>query len=684
MPARRKGAGKAAESKAAESMADQIIEEALDDLEKRFGRGIAGTLRGKYAIRDTSAEVIPTRVLSLDIALTCGGLPRGRVVEVYGLEASGKTTLLLQAIAEAQAMGLTAAFIDAEHALDPHYAQALGIDLEKMLVVQPDNGEQALEIARTLVKSGAVHLIVIDSVAALTPKSELEGEIGDHSVGAHARLMSQALRILTSDVSKSGCCVAFINQMREKIGVTFGCFHYDSRVCLADGTTEKIGKIVNQKIPAEVVSYNTETGEFESRRIVDWHDNGPADSFLKFVCESPDGRNVRTNFKVTANHRLFLDDGTEVSAGDVQEGDTLLGEGEALLNYHQRDLAYAQVLGDGSVRQRGPRTQLHIGHGEDRAEYAMWKAGVFGDAVGWSNGSTHFNLKPSSDLLDIADTPLLIRNLRVLAIWCMDDGSFSGHYEKRGHGKFEISCARWTDRQKEVAVRQISKLLDGVEPTIRKRTLLFSGDRTRVLMEAIAPFVPKCMDYKIHPDFQHLCAAAKWGTEIWPRKVGVPIEVKSIEEVMSYPHPNRFDITVEGNHTYVVDGAVVHNSPKTTTGGKALKFYASVRIEVTRIGQIKEKEEQVGARTRIKVTKNKLGPPFRTVEVDLSFGSGFDRGAELLQLGLGLNILTKSGSHYSFEGKKLGQGRRVVIPKILEDQELCDRIVEGAKALYST
>ena len=197
----------------------KALEAALSQIERQFGKGAV------MRMGDAPREVIPaisTGSLGLDIALGIGGLPKGRIVEIYGPESSGKTTLTLQTIAECQKSGGTAAFIDAEHALDPVYAGKLGVNVDDLLVSQPDTGEQALEIADNLIRSGAIDIIVIDSVAALTPKSEIEGEMGDSKMGLHARLMSQALRKLTSTISKTNCTVFFINQLREKIGVMFG------------------------------------------------------------------------------------------------------------------------------------------------------------------------------------------------------------------------------------------------------------------------------------------------------------------------------------------------------------------------------------------------------------------------------------------------------------------------------
>jgi recombination protein RecA len=208
------------ESKGADMDRQKALEAALSQIERAFGKGSVMKLGNKGEIAEI--ETVSTGSLGLDIALGIGGLPRGRVIEIYGPESSGKTTLALHVIAESQKNGGTCAFVDAEHALDPAYARKLGVNIDDLLISQPDAGEQALEIADTLVRSGAIDVLVVDSVAALVPRAELEGEMGDTHVGLQARLMSQALRKLTGSISKSGCMVIFINQIRLKIGVMFG------------------------------------------------------------------------------------------------------------------------------------------------------------------------------------------------------------------------------------------------------------------------------------------------------------------------------------------------------------------------------------------------------------------------------------------------------------------------------
>ncbi len=197
----------------------KTLQATIDRLDKTYGKGTIMRLGDKQAVE---VEVIPTGSLGLDIALGCYGLPKGRIIEIYGPESSGKTTLAIHAVAECQRRGGIAAFVDAEHAFDRFYAEALGVDVNNLLISQPDNGEQALEITENLIRSGAVDIIVVDSVAALVPRAEIEGEMGDSKMGLQARLMSQAMRKLTANIGRTGCCCIFINQLREKIGVMFG------------------------------------------------------------------------------------------------------------------------------------------------------------------------------------------------------------------------------------------------------------------------------------------------------------------------------------------------------------------------------------------------------------------------------------------------------------------------------
>src|SRR6516225_9028437 len=318
---------------------EKALEAALLQIERQFGKGTVMRLGEETRV---PIEVIPTGSIALDVALGIGGLPRGRVVEIYGPESSGKTTLALHAVASAQKAGGIAAFIDAEHALDPDYAQRLGVDTEALLVSQPDTGEQALEIADMLIRSGAIDVVVIDSVAALVPKAEIEGEMGDSHVGLQARLMSQALRKITGALSQTKTTAIFINQLREKVGVMFGCMAYTTRVTLADGTQEKIGKIVNQRMDVEVLSYDPETDRMVPRRIVNWFNNGKAEKFLQFsVAKS--AKNGLAQFAATENHLIRTPGGWR-QAGELIPGDHVMVVEQQRLGEQQLQLVLGSLM----------------------------------------------------------------------------------------------------------------------------------------------------------------------------------------------------------------------------------------------------------------------------------------------------------------------------------------------------
>lgn len=403
---------------------------------------------------------------------------------------SGKTTLCYHLIAECQKQGGRAAFIDAEHAMDLEYAQTVGVDPDALLISQPDYGEQALEIAIRLTNSGAVDLIVIDSVAALTPRAELEGQMGDATVGLQARMMGSAMRKIAGSANRTKCTIFFTNQIREKVGVTFGCFHYNSRVMLADGTSEKIGNLVTQKMDVEVLSMNSLTGLVEPKRILNWFNNGKSEYFLQI--EVAGGLSGTRCMSVTPNHMIFTPDG-EIPAGDLRIGN------EVFIADYRTD----------------------------------------------------------------------------------------------------------TNRMATAAVTNVSIMQ--LQPT---------------------------------DDF------------------------------------NRYDIEVEGNHSYLVDGIAVHNSPETQPGGRALKFYASVRMDIRPAmgGQLKDKEEIVGRKVKVKMVKNKVAPPFRIAEMDLVFGEGISHQGEILDLGLEHGLLKKSGAFWSYGELRLGQGREASRTFLKENVDIADEI----------
>ncbi len=660
---------------------EKSLDLALAQIDKQFGKGSVMRLGDRVA---APVEVIPTGSIALDVALGIGGLPRGRIVEVYGPEASGKTTVALHAIANAQAAGGIAAFIDAEHALDPDYAKALGVNTDELLVSQPDTGEQALEIADMLVRSGSLDLVVIDSVAALVPRAEIEGEMGDSHVGLQARLMSQALRKMTGVLNNSGTTAIFINQLREKIGVMFGCFQYSTRVMLADGTQEKIGKIVNQKLPVEVLSYDPETDRVVPRKVVNWFNNGPAEQFLQFTV-AKSGGNGRSQFAATENHLIRTPGGWR-HAGELAAGDRVMVAGTERLSEQQWQVVLGSLMGDGSLSPNPhgrSGTRFRMGHGAAQAAYLDWKTGLLGNisCTRSSNakGAVFADFTPLPELGELREAVYLgdgqkhlswdyLKALTplALAVWYMDDGGFtirSKGLQQRtlgGSGRAEICVAAMSPGSRE---RLTAYLRDGYDLDVkltlrgarRVPVLQFTTAATARLHELIARYVHPSMEYKLLPRFRGQFSVAPQFTE--PRMRPVPAEILDIHIKPKTRSMNRFDIEVEGNHNYFVDGVMAHNSPETTTGGRALKFYSSVRLDVRRIESLKDGTDVIGNRTRVKVVKNKVAAPFKQAEFDIMYGKGISREGSLIDVGVEQSIIRKSGAWYTYEGDQLGQGK---------------------------
>ncbi len=682
---------------------EKALELAIAQIEKNHGKG--AVMRLGDEVRQP-ISVIPTGSIALDVALGIGGLPRGRVVEIYGPESSGKTTVALHAVANAQAAGGIAAFIDAEHALDPEYAKSLGVDTDSLLVSQPDTGEQALEIADMLVRSGAIDILVIDSVAALVPRAEIEGEMGDSHVGLQARLMSQALRKMTGALNNSGTTAIFINQLREKIGVMFGCFNYSTRVQLADGTTEKIGKIVNQKMDVEVLSYDPDTDQIVPRKVVNWFNNGPAEQFLQFTVEKSGG-NGKSQFAATPNHLIRTPAGWS-EAGDLIAGDRVMTVEPHLLSDQQFEVVLGSLMGDGSLspnRSGRNGVRFRMGHGAKQVDYLDWKTSLLGN-IGHSvrendKGARFVDFTPLPELAElqravylgdgkkfISEDYLKALTPLALAIWYMDDGSFTvrskGLQQRTAgrSGRIEICVEAMTEGSR-VRLRDYLRDTHGLDVRLRvsgtagKAVLVFSTAASTKFQEIIAAYMAPSMEYKLLPRFRGQGAVTPESVD--PSQRLVPARILDVHVKPPTRSMNRFDIEVEGNHNYFVDGVMVHNSPETTTGGKALKFYASVRLDVRRIETLKDGSDAVGNRTRVKVVKNKVSPPFKQAEFDILYGKGISREGSLIDMGVEQGFIRKSGSWFTYEGEQLGQGKENARNFMMENPEVANEIEKKIK-----
>jgi recombination protein RecA len=612
----------------------------------------------------------------------------------------------LHAVANAQKAGGIAAFIDAEHALDPDYAQKLGVDTDALLVSQPDTGEQALEIADMLIRSGAIDVVVIDSVAALVPRAEIEGEMGDSHVGLQARLMSQALRKLAGALNQTKTTAIFINQLREKIGVMFGCMTFGTKVTLADGTQEKIGKIVNQRLDVEVLSYDLESGEIVPRRIVSWFNNGRAERFLQFTV-AKSGGNGRAQFAATENH-LIQGPGGWRPAGELIAGDRVVIAEPKRLSRHQEQLVLGSLMGDGNLspnRRGRSGTRLRLGRGAAQAAYLDWKVSLLGN-IGCARttnakGAVFADFTPLPELAEVHEAVYFgdgkkhlswdyLKELTpfALAVWYMDDGGFTvrskGVQERTqgGTGRIEICVEAMSPGSRDRLVQYLRDThgLDvklGASGARRVSVLQFTTSASEKFQQLVAPYVHPSMEHKLLPRFrQQFNVQAEFvpaELRLMPARI-LDIHVKPPARSMS-----KFDIEVEGSHNYFVDGVMVHNSPETTTGGKALKFYASVRLDIRRIETLKDGTDAVGNRTRVKVVKNKLAPPFKSAEFDILYGIGISREGSLIDLGVEQSIVRKAGAWYTYDGEQLGQGKENARNFLRENPDRANEIEKKLK-----
>lgn len=699
---------------------DEARAKALEDFIKSTNSKNPGAVFTEFT-SPLHVDVISTGALSLDYALGVGGIPRGRVVELYGPEGSGKTSLALSVCANAIAEGSAAAIIDVEHALNFEHVKWMGVDTRFLAVSQPDSAEEALQRAEAMAESGQFSVVVIDSVASLVPKAELEGEIGDQTMALVGRLMSTALRRLVGVAARTNTTMIFINQLREKPGISYGCFNYHSRVILADGSTERIGKIVSQKMDVEVLSYDFDSGKVVPRKVVSWFDNGVHDDFLR-VNVSRAGGNGRSSFASTRNHQIRTPEGW-VQAKDLRPGDQVLTRATRLFSPGQVEAVHGMLMGDAaiSVSKTSTKGRLRFTHSKAQTEYALWKASLLGNIDHTVSrhvaGGPAVDFTPTYEMGDLrrqvyrpsgkkSFSEDYLANLTplALALWYQDDFGFTvrslGKQTKSGlvTGRADVVVAAMTESTRKRIVNMLQDRF-GIECKYKLvgkdkvPHLLFTAEGTERLHGLIAEFIHPSMQYKLLPHhqgkFQDLAIEQACPEDY--------LESATVVEVYPMPanrHRHRYDIEVEGSHNYFVDNVLVHNSPEYTPGGRALKFYATVRLDVRSSPSLQIKEgtgasqQVVGQVCKVTVKKNKVSAPFRTAEYRLMYGRGIDSSTAILDVAVatGVWVLRPGGMYFDAEsGEQIGRGRDNVAAALAADPEFADRVRDQVmQALRST
>lgn len=659
---------------------DDKIRKAIASIDKKWGKGNVVSLTDE----DHSIKKCPSGSMKLDLALG-GGYPYGRIIEAYGPESSGKSTVALHACAEAQKQnpGRCVAYIDTEYAFDSDYAEALGVDLspERFIFVQPEHGEQAFDIIETFLKTGEFSMIVVDSVAAMIPRAELEGEMGESKMGLHARLMSQGMRKLTGLISKSDCILFFINQLRDKVGVLYGCFDYNSRIRFYDGTSDYIGNVVNKKIDKPILCLDKDGNQVEGK-ILNWFKNSKSRvrGFLSFEIERGHG-NGRIRFRCTPNHLIFTDRG-EISAGDLREGDLVKRQETYMLNEDQFQVALASCFGDGHLYRKDSVPKIVIQHGPDQKEYCKIKHDWFSEAACdlheykspayEKDFVPEFRTKALPEFIEFNRKWISKINAIGLAVLFMDDGTIAGNSRDGFRGEISTPAARWSLEEKKLLSKVIMEKT-GAKASVCPEKIHLSPGQFNIFSRCIVRYVPECMRYKLHPHSRDIPYEGI-DSRCRIRKSFGYGKVRSISEWKG--KSVKFDIETN-YHNYCIDGAFVHNSPETTTGGNALKFYASQRLDIRRIKTVKTGDESIANEVRVTVKKNKVAPPFRKAEITIVFGKGIDTEGEILDVALEAGVIENKGAYYYYNGERLAQGMNRLKDLLEAEPELYNEIKDA-------
>jgi|GEM_PF-1025472 len=667
-------------------------------INKRFGENTIGKI-GKMPTIKT--ERVSSGSPYLDWAIG-GGWPLGKTIELYGPYSSGKSLIALRTIVQAQKLNKRCVYLDAENAFDPNFAKLVGVDVDNLTISQISAGEEVFDIVDMLLESD-VSIIVIDSIAALVPKYEIEESIEKQTMALQARLMSKALRKLTGKAAKNKTLIFFVNQIREKLG----CFQYYTRIVLENGKTAKIGYLVNNKIKCNVLSYNVEKNTIEPTPITNWFTNGNADYFLHFRFRKPQGRG-KGELSCTPDHKIMVKPGIYKKAKDIKVGDKILTViNDWIPSNIQKEILIGGLLGDGCLRKVGrEKYQYRETHCKEQDDYIRWKSSYFDTKTMGRHkyGGLYFETFLSTIFeqqyikfylggkkvkvpKDIKLTPL------ILAIWYQDDGYLTGNKKS---GKKSINLCTNSFRLQSIKNLQIAlKEQFNIETGTKTRKhnseieLTLGRKDTLKFFEICKYLIHPSMYYKL-PSYLLLDRIEYMDMKVMRWKFDPPqYEYEKKELITKYAYVThkynkpqtrsmvKFDIETK-NHNYLADGAIVHNSygnPEITSGGRSLGFYASLRVEVRRGEFLTDNKRKIGQQVKFKVTKSKVCQPYRDgyflfyypdlKNPDLEL---FDNADELVSMLLLHGKIKRRGSYYDVLGETF-QGREELESEIRSNKK---------------
>jgi len=636
-----------------------------DAFQKKFKKSdVDVEITSANTVKDVVAY--PSGILSFDVASGCGGWPQGRLVEVFGPESGGKSLLSLISVAyDQQRTKQPSLYFDLEGGTPREWLETIGIDLELFDIVPAGlNAGQILDAIVLAIQEGNYRYIIVDSVAGMVPRAELEGDIDKHYMSELARTLSQGIRKIVQTLSSTpnSPCVIMINQIREKPGIMFGCFQYDARVVLANGTTKRIGEIVNNRLPVEVLSYDARKRKIVPRKVIDWHKNGAATEFLKITVEDYAKVGKRT-FLCTPDHEIRTENGFR-AAKTLKSNDRVYTNIEKVLSNDQREFIIGSILGDGALlSNRHKYTGIyHEKRDITQIDYLHWKYDLLKPLI------TQFKISPtkvsmnSKSLFEFGElynkiyqngqkvfTSEIGKMLNWLGIaaWYLDAGTFY----KTGHGSYNAElCLQGFDNKSISEICKFFKERLGEAPhrLSKIRAIRFCATACNKLFTHIQNYVCPCMQYKLSESFRGQFITPNTLLSN-PRRELELVKIITVEKAMKKSSMQRFDITVEDTSNYFIGNINVHNSPETTPGGRALKFYSSQRYRVSKKSQSEKTSagDVIGHVVKIVNKKNKLGPPQRESEFFINYTEGVDTVGTIFAMIKDQNLYEKKGQKYA-------------------------------------
>lgn len=658
---------------------------------------------------DMDIQTISSGSISLDVALGRGGFARGRIYEIFGPNSSGKTTLAVSVIIEAQHRGMKCCMIDAEHAVDPLLFKNYGVNVDDLTIVQGFDGEGNLDILESLIRSGGVDVAVVDSVSSLIPRMEVERDVDQDTMAALARLMSKALRRLVPLANRTNTLLIFINQLRMKIG-SYGCFHYDTLVNFVDGKSFPIGEVVDNKIAGKIWTFNEDKDKFETNYITGFHDNGLVDTHKDFIHIQTDSINGggRFGFTCTADHKILTVSGWK-KALELSYDDKLISKYQETINVTYGDFLNGCLVGDSHISIRHKNTGSLKFQDNENSEYLDWKLNKISPFITFMEKTISRGYRYDSEYtyefakikkeIGHRNPMFLLNNFSDLgfALWIMDDGNLDLNDGRR---RYSISVKRLKNNIEEL--NKIKNKLDSLgfscKCNTNTGTIEFYTAFTDIVARTICKYVPKSMQYKLPVEYKNKYEEFTLCNK--PRIVIGQVDIREIRHASDRQMRKRrkFDISVGENHNYMVggnyNGVIVHNSPEITTGGEAMGFYSTGRISV-RGPESKKRRivdnitgETIGHESVFEVVKNKLAAPFRKASIKLIYGGGYDKHWEILELATSLGIVDRAGSWYKYNDKNFAQGEDKAVVYLKENikfyEELRNKVIEsvGLKEFY--